>query len=249
MPTLIEEVYASPGGRTLSFDAFLPDSDGPHPVVVCIHGGGWISGDKEDMSDVARLFSQAGFAGICPEYRLAPLNPYPAAVEDIQALLSFITQDGDKLGLDASRVATFGNSAGGHLAAMAGLAEGSPVTEVISVCPITDLTSPHQQHFAIAWGFLEQFMSVPYEGNEAIYRGASPLHLAHVTAPPFLLIHGVEDDIVPVAQSDALAQKLRSLGVPVDYHRMPGEAHSFTYEAWMEIMRLSTAFLKERWID
>lgn len=239
-------MYAAPGGVPLSFDVFLPDGEPPFPAVVCIHGGGWISGEKEGMHDVAAFFARHGFAGVCMGYRLAPLHPFPAPVEDVKACIGHLRAHGLDVGVDPNKLATFGNSAGGHLAAMAGLVlgQGLPVEAVISVCPLTDLTRPGEQHFPISWSFLEQFMGVPYEGNEETYEAASPLFAVHPGAAPFFLVHGDADDIVPVAQSDALAAALNRAGIPADYRRLADEGHALSEQAWNELMAWSVEFLR-----
>lgn len=238
--------YAEPSGMTLTLDLFRPDGDGPFPVVLCIHGGGWISGEKEGMHDIAAMFTKHGFAAACVQYRLAPLHPFPAAVEDVFAAITFLRAESESLNLDKGRFASFGNSAGGHLAAMAGVSKfaDSRVQAVAAVCPITDLTDPHGQHFPVSLGFLEQFMGQPYEGNEELYRAASPLHLVQAGQPPFLLIHGEADDIVPFGQSVALAQVLQESGVPAELNLLPGEGHGLTWEAWAWTERAVVDFLK-----
>lgn len=129
---------------------------------------------------------------------------------------------------------------------MAGLSEfaDSRVQVVVDICGISDLTDPHGQHFPISLGFLEQFMGGSFADMEELYRLASPLHKVLSGAPPFLLIHGGSDDVVPVGQSEALAAALRNAGAEADLHILPGEGHSFTWEGWLKIESLMTAFLK-----
>ncbi len=245
MTILRDQTYAEPKGLPLAFDLFRPEGDGPFPMVVCIHGGGWISGEKEDMADVAAMLTAHGFAAGCPQYRLAPLHPFPAAVEDVLAFITFARSEAEALRLDPGRFASLGNSAGGHLAAMAGLSKfsDSRVQAVVDICGIADLTDPHGQHFPVSLGFLEQFMGGPYEGNEEAWQAASPLHQIPDSPPPFLLIHGDADDIVPVGQSVALGEKLESAGGKVETHLLPGEGHAFTLEGWSHIERLFLDFL------
>lgn len=243
MTTPVEAVYSAPGGVPLGYDLFRPAKDAACPLVVCIHGGGWISGERCDMHDVAANLARNGFAAACISYRLAPLHPFPAAVNDVQAFLTYINENADSLGIDSSRVATLGNSAGGHLAAMGGLTGPNPASAVVDICGISDVTDPRTQHYPVSWGFLEQFMQLPYEGNEEAFRQASPCHHVHQASPPFLLIHGEADDIVPVQQSKELARKLSEAGVKNYFVTLPNEGHGFSYEAWAKIERLYTEFL------
>lgn len=240
-------VYATPNGLPVRFDFFRPNASAPLPLVFCIHGGGWISGEKEGMHDVAEMLANQGFAAVCPQYRLAPLHPFPAAVEDIYACVTFVRSEASRFGVDPERFATLGNSAGGHLSAMAGLSEyaDSRVQVVVDICGISDLTDPHGQHFPISLGFLEQFMGGPYAEMEELYRLASPLHKVRAGVPPFLLIHGDADDVVPAGQSEALAAALREAGGEAELHILPNEGHSFTWDGWLKIEGLMTGFLKK----
>lgn len=236
-------------GASLSFDFYRPATDAVLPVVVCIHGGGWISGDKSMMAEVAVNLADQGYAVACPEYRLAPLHPYPCAVEDVQAFVRHLRAHAAELNIDPNAVASLGNSAGGHLSSMLGLLDGevdgirSKVNAVVNICGIADLTRPAEQHFPVSFGFLEQFMGVPYNGHEATWAEASPVSHVDKSDAPFLIIHGEEDDIVPIAQSEVLAAKLFTTGCDVEFHRLPGEGHSFTFEGWSQIEALFYAFL------
>lgn len=246
MAVLRDRIYAEQKGIALRYDLFHPETAEAPPLVVCIHGGGWISGEKEDMHDVASRLAEQGFAAACVGYRLAPLHPFPAAVEDILAFATHARAASSELNIDPRRFASLGNSAGGHLASAAGLSkyDDSRVQAVVNICGISDLTNPHGQHFPVSLGFLEQFMGVPYEGNEALWKLASPLHAVEATPPPFLIVHGEADDIVPVGQSMALVQALERAGGSVESHFMPGEGHAFTFEGWMKIEQLFLDFLK-----
>jgi acetyl esterase/lipase len=252
-----ERVYAQPGGIPLVYDLFRPETEAPTPLVVCLHGGGWISGATTDMHEIAGILTQHGFSAACPQYRLAPLHPFPAAVEDVQEFVRFARSQAKGWKIIPDRIASLGISAGGHLALMLGLTNPvapahwprearAQVNAVVDICGITDVTDYRAKHHEIAFGFLEQFMSRPYEGNEEVFRAASPI--SHITPddPPVLVVHGVEDDVVPVDQSDALVEKLRNAGVYVEYHRLEGERHAFSYESYLNILDWSVSFLKEK---
>lgn len=244
-----DQVYAKPEGIPLRFDLFRPDGDEPIPLVVCIHGGGWISGSKEDYRDVAIRLAEAGFASACLNYRLAPLHPFPAAVEDILSFVSLAVTSGESWGIDPQRIATLGNSAGGQLAAMAGLIpafKGEPgPAAVVDISGLNDLTRPREQHFPISWSFLEEFIGVPYEGNEDLYRQASPISYVTPDAPRFLVIHGEQDDVVPLEQSETLVAELKEHGVHYRFEKLSGESHSFSPQGWMKIERLFVDFLED----
>jgi acetyl esterase/lipase len=244
----LNEPYGIAGGHKLHYDLFRPQGDATLPLVVCVHGGGWISGDKCDMHELARILVKNGFATACVQYRLAPLHPFPAPVEDVRAFVRHAREHAGPLGIDPGRIASLGISAGGHLAQMIGVGpDESRVNAVVNICGISDVTDPRAKHYPISWSFLDQFMGgLPFEGNEEAFRAASPVHQVDEGAAPALLIHGEDDDIVPVEQSRTLADALRQRNVPVRLEVFPGEGHGFSLDAWPRIEALSLEFLAER---
>lgn len=240
-------VYAERASIPLVFDLFLPEGGGPWPLVAFIHGGGWISGDPSHYWEEAEFMLAHGFAAASVGYRLAPLHTFPAAVDDVREFMRFIRAGGLELGIDATRVGVMGNSAGGHLAAMLGVAEAdSRPDAVAAVCPITDLTDPHAQHFDIGWPFLEQFMGCPYDPEDPRWREASPLHHVRPGLPPFLVVHGEEDDVVPFGQGQALYERLVEAGNDARFVPMPGEMHGFSLEAWERVREEYLAFFRAK---
>ena len=240
-----DEVYTNVGSVDLRFDAILPDGKAA-PAIVCIHGGGWVSGDRSDMHEVARYFADQGFAAFCPQYRLAPLYGYPAPIEDIQAFIVYLREKADSLGILADSIGVLGNSAGGHLAAMAGLGEdpNARANAVVDICGLTDLTNYRESHPPISWDFLVQFMGgAPAEDPRWIE--ASPLFRVHADAPPFLILHGEEDDGVYLDQSVRFFDALKAAGVQCEFEALPNEGHSFTESSFMHILNRSTQFYKD----
>lgn len=252
------QIYDAPGGLPLDFDFFRPNHDDVLPLVVFTHGGGWISGDKTHFHEEAFFLCDNGFACACISYRLAPLHPFPAAVEDSQNFIRFARANAEKLMIDPNRIAAMGSSAGGHLAAMLGLCDEligadhhpewtkfSPkVNAVVDFSGITDLTAPREQHLPIAWSFLEQFMGAPFEDNEDLYQKASPIFHVSKTDAPFLIVHGDMDDVVPIDQSVRLQQALSAVGVSSELVVLPGEGHGFSLEVWDEVRQIYLGFLK-----
>lgn len=246
MKVATDVVFASPDGVDLRLDLFLPGTQTPAPVVLCIHGGGWISGDKADCHIVASELIQRGYAAACPDYRLAPLYTYPAAVEDVRAALRFLRERGEELGIDPGRVAAFGNSAGGHLSAFLALSPepAERADASVNVAGLTDLTNPSEQHAEIAWDFLQQFLGVPYVGNEERWIEASPLHNIHTDAAPVANIHGTLDEVVNPSQSVRFHEALRKAGATSELLLLPGEGHSFTASGFEEVLNFADNFLK-----
>lgn len=247
MIALIDQSYRDADGVDLRFDLFRPDTEDILPLIVCLHGGGWISGCKEDAREIALSLAHHGFAAAAPNYRLAPLHPFPAAVEDARSFVAFCRERAGDWSIDPARIGSLGNSAGGHLSAMLGLSTEpeEQVNAVVNICGLVDLTRPGEQHYPIAWGFLEQFMGCPYEGNEAKWQAASPLWQLREGLPPFYVIHGSGDDVVPVAQSDTFVAALRRLGNAAEYFRVAGEDHNFSGGSFGTIERGYLSFFRD----
>jgi acetyl esterase/lipase len=237
-----DEVYANVGSAGLRYDGILQEGK-PAPAIVCIHGGGWVSGDRSDMHEVAQYFAQRGFSAFCPQYRLAPLYSYPAPIEDIATFISYLREKVDSLGILPNAIGVIGNSAGGYLAAMAGLAadENERANAVVDICGLTDLTNYRESHPPISWDFLVQYMSGA-AAEDPSWIEASPLFRVHADAPPYLIFHGQDDDVVYLEQSKRFYDSLREAGVNVELEVLPGEGHSFTLPAFEKILQRSTEF-------
>jgi acetyl esterase/lipase len=239
-----EPIYAAPGGISLRYDLFSPSTPGPHPLIVCIHGGGWISGQKEDFSEIAQLFASRGYAAATIQYRLAPLHPFPAAVEDVRNFVRYARDNAASLNIDPKRIAAMGSSAGAHLALMLGVASAPEerVQVVLDLCGLTDMTDFRTRHFDIAHSFIDQFLP---DATDEIFRQASPVTLVSAQSAPTLIVHGEDDDIVPIAQSESFAAALLAHNVPYRFLRVPGEAHGFSMAAWPTVEKACFDFLGE----
>ena len=239
-------------GGSLAYDLFRPAGDGPFPLVVFIHGGGWISGDRTDYRDEALWLAPQGYACACIDYRLAPLYPYPTPVADCQRFFTFVAANAGSLGIDSEDMTVFGNSAGGHLALMCGLSATVAGTSepavrpqsVVAVCAISDLRVPAESNLPLSFTFLEQFMDGGYEDREEAWAAASPVCHLEDARGRFLVVHGTEDDVVPIAQSRSLVQRLSGQGSDVEFVELQGEGHSFSWEGWSTIRQEALNFLK-----
>jgi acetyl esterase/lipase len=236
--------YNGGNGKPLLFDWYTPETPGPHPVVVFWPGGGWISGDRSMYADEVHHWTSQGYAVATPEYRLAPLYTFPAAIDDVNAFFWHLAQNAEEMNIDPRRLVSFGNSAGGHLSLMAALSPGSIVAAAVAICPITDIRETDGNDFAIAMSFVEQFMGgLPHEKPDD-YAAASPVTLLDNLQCPLLLMHGKQDEIVPVEQSRAFFKASIDDGRLVTLLELEGEGHSFTFEAWLKIRQEATSFLR-----
>ncbi|MBW8487382.1 alpha/beta hydrolase [Actinomadura parmotrematis] len=230
------------GTRPLELDLWLPASGGPHPLVVLVHGGAWRTGLRGDLgprlrawdpSPHARLVA-AGFAVACPSYRLSGEAPHPAQVDDLTAALGWLRARAGELGVDAGRTVLWGESAGGHLAALAALR--APVRGCVAWYAPTDLTGA-------APGSFEALLA------GADLAAASPARHAGPDAPPFLVLHGADDAIVPSWHATRLAGALDAAGVPVELDVLPGADHLWVGlpdAAVEDVFARSLAFARDR---
>lgn len=233
--------YAESAGRDLKLDLYLPalpKGSPPPPVIVYMHGGGWIQGIRSGPSGVAFALelSTEGWAFASIDYRLAPAHPAPAAIEDCKLAVRFIRSKADVWGVDGGRIVAMGNSAGGHLASMLGLTrpedgfEGrglagfpSSVSGVVDLCGITDIAALLSDDVRRPWAALW----VPGEGGDQLARAArySPLTYATRCAVPFLVAHGERDESVPFDQARRLVEALAASDAPCEFLRLPDAGH------------------------
>lgn len=256
---VIREIeYASvPGFRPLLLDLHLPPSGPERPVILFIHGGAWMFGSRTHGGPAFEdgFFERlvlAGFAVASVDYRLSGEAIFPAQLHDVKAAVRWLRRHASEHGLDGRRIVAWGESAGAHLAALLGLTgadldgaeESSEVAAVIAWYGPADLTTMQAQ--------MPPGASVEHETPESpegrlIGGRISELHdaaiaaspIGHVRpgAPPFQIKHGVDDRIVPCAQSEQLAAALRTAGVSVDTEWIEGADH-----VWAGITDLRAIF-------
>ena len=226
-------VFARPGGRDLTLDLYLPAEPRPAPLVVWFHGGAWRYGTKE-FNFHLRDLTRHGFAVATVEYRRIQQAPWPGAVQDAEAGLSWLRLNAGRYGLDPSRVFLTGESAGGHLAAVLASRRGRP--DIRAVCLLyapTDLKALWKKYEG--FGPTNQLFVDFFGRDEATGRNlaqqASPVALVRRNMPPTLMFHGDNDWIVPVAQSRALHERLRALGVESKLVVLEGQNHAFPLTA------------------
>ncbi|MFD6269306.1 alpha/beta hydrolase [Nocardia asteroides] len=225
--------------RMYRADATPPDSAAP--ALVYLHGGGFVLGTLDGADELCRAIAAgSGWTVVSLEYRLAPENPYPAALEDCVDAYAWLTRSAPELGIDPARIAIGGDSAGGNLAAALCLYrrdEGSalPVAQVLAYPAVDDtFTRPSWSDFADApllgaaegrW-FWEQYVGAEHPGGDPL---AAPMRAASLHGlPPALVITAEVDPIRDDAE--AYAQRLRDAGVPVSSTRYPGVFHGFFTE-------------------
>jgi acetyl esterase/lipase len=256
-----EVVFAKVGDRELKLDVATPAGDGPFPAVICLHGGGWVGGDRKQMSQTISTLAGRGYVAVSPDYRLAPQDRFPAAVEDAKAAVRWLRANAKEYRVNPEKIGALGFSAGGHLACLLGVTsaedglegtggngeQSSRVQAVVSFFGPTDLTAKDE------WGpVAEQRNLVPFlGGNRAekaeAYRKASPVCYAdRKGAPPFLFLHGGADTVVRPEQSKRLAEKLTAAGGAARVILVEGEGHGWRGPALLKSIGQAVDFLDEQ---
>src|SRR5918997_2465759 len=234
--------YVSGGHPRQMLDLYLPRAAGPLPLIVWIHGGAFRVGSKEDR--LPREMLERGFAIASLNYRLSQHARFPAQIEDCKAAVRWLRAHADSYGLDPSRFASWGESAGGHLAAMLGTAghersfevgehleHSSRVQAVLDFFGPTDFLQMDAHRLPEgmvhdAEGSPEsQLIGGPIQDRPAEVARANPVTFVTPAAPPFLIVHGDRDPLVPYHQSTLLVAALRGAGVPVTFYTVADGGH------------------------
>jgi acetyl esterase/lipase len=219
------------------------DLVGPAPVLVFLPGGAWVFGSRalqghELMAHLAEL----GWVCLSVQYRTSPRYRWPRQIIDVKAAIAWARASADQYGGDRNFVAVAGCSAGGHMASLAGLTPGeeqwqselasSADTSVDAVVSIygrydwEDRSTPERARFM---DFLERVVVKRRQSRKpALFRDASPVARVHADAPPFLVIHGASDMIIPVGEARHFVERLREVACnPVGYVELPSTGHGF----------------------
>lgn len=201
-------------------DLYLPSSAKPAPAILLIHGGGWSGKERRsDMTGIARSLAKRGYFVMNATYRLTPEWKFPAQREDLEQAIRFMRSNAKELNIDTSRLATFGYSAGGHLAALIGLDPTNGVKAIVAGGAPTDLSFWPEGRLT---GLL---LGGPVKGNEKIYREASPVHDVTKSSPPVFIYHGTKDDLVPLEHPEAFIAALQKNGVEHEVYWIEGRSH------------------------
>ncbi|NUM52018.1 MAG: alpha/beta hydrolase [Candidatus Hydrogenedentes bacterium] len=218
--------------RLTQLDVYSPGGDGPHPVLVFIHGGSWVFGDKRQIGGKADAFVAAGYVFVSINYRLSPAVQHPAHAQDCGAAVAWVHENIANYGGDPKRIYVMGHSAGAHLAALVSTDESYLKAGGCSLGAIRgtivldgggyDIPSMVNGGEPLARGRYQR----AFGKDEAVWRNASPI--SHVAKdkqiPPFLLVHAGER-VASLRQADGLGAKLREAGVKAELFHAENKNH------------------------
>ena len=214
--------FARPQGIALTLDALLPDSPTPRGAVILVHGGGWEAGDKRTyIRPWFDTLTQARIPWFTINYRLGPRSTHPAAVEDIEAAFRWVQRNAKSLNIDPKRLVLMGESAGGHLVALAALRGKIHPAGLISFYGIHDIPQWVQERGELPKNIAAYLADHSPQG----LLNASPVSYIKPNQPPMLLVHGTADNGVPFAQSQRLCKASQAKGAACDILLIEGAPH------------------------
>jgi acetyl esterase/lipase len=242
-------------GKPLLLDIMRPEPppENRMPVVVQIHGGGWQAGSKDGEQN--RFFAEQGFFTISIDYRLSSEATFPTQIEDVKMAVRWVHEHAEMYHLDAQRIGVWGHSAGGHLAALLGTSgdrqtpEDKPVVErySVQVQAVATLAGPADLLRMGEWNpdpnsCESQLLGGPVVERVELARNASPVAFVNRAMPPFLIIHGMQDDVVPFQQAALLHDALKAVDADVTFVPVAG-GHGLR-EDWRIDVREVLAFFQ-----
>lgn len=260
--TVVDRTVPGPAGP-MPVRIYRPDGPSPLPVLLYFFGGGWVLGSIDTADGVCRRLANAtGAAVVVVGYRLAPENPFPAAIDDCAAMLRWVVANAGEIGGDPTRIAVAGDSAGGNLAAAVTLlarAEELPLVGQVLVYPNTDQLADDASmreaddpwlfnRHSVAW-YRGHYLADDADAADPL---ASPLRSESLAGlPPALVITAEYDPLRD--QAEAYAHRLAAEGVEVELRRFPGMVHGFwtmsgAVDAAAQAIDLAAQRLR-RWFD
>jgi acetyl esterase/lipase len=256
--------YGTVPGRGQLLDLYLPEKiAAPLPLIVWIHGGGWISGDKAGCPALGMI--PRGYAVASLNYRLSKEAKFPAQIQDCKGAIRWLRANAKKYQLDSDHIGVWGASAGGHLVALLGssgdvkelegdvggnLDQSSRVQCVIDWFGPTDMSVFFEQAAKVPNVFKAKpegspiftLFGGPVSEHLDLVRQANPITFVKKDNPPFLIVHGDKDPLVPLAQSEILADALKQAGADVHLEVLEGAGHGNGFDK-PSLLSMMVAFM------
>lgn len=212
-------------------DLWLPRGPGPHPAVLLVHGGGWERGTRSDMDDIAERLARRGYAAVSVSYRFAPEHLFPAPLHDLQQALRWMRAHAEQYGFDPRRIAAWGYSAGGQLAALLGVIGGNDALdaphggEQARVRAVVAGGTPFDLSRYENSPLTSRYLGATREENPALHALASPItHVSPGDAPMFIY-HAGWDAVVPLEPAEAMKAALDAAQVPAELFVVKDHGH------------------------
>jgi acetyl esterase/lipase len=259
--------YIADGDQSQKLDLYLPEKapESPLPLVVHIHGGGWMGGNKFPCAFAGMV--NKGYVVASIEYRFSQKAKFPAQIQDCQAAIRWLRANSAAYSIDPDRVGVVGGSAGGHLSALVGTAGGKKAFPIIGgneeqsdrvqcVCDIfgpanfgtvveqaaADTNVKNVFKFNTPTDPYSSLIGMSLDADKAKTDAVSPIHYVSEDNPPILILHGTHDALVPYAQSTEFEAALKAKGVPVWLQTLPGSGHGGPAFAKPEVISLTHNF-------
>lgn len=243
----IDVTYCTtPEGVDLTMDIYQPRVlDGPSPVVMYVHGGGWTGGDKSDGAGTMFFpeLQRRGYLVVSINYRLAPMHKFPAQIEDVKCAIRYLRANAAAYNLDPDRIGAMGSSAGGHLVALLGTVttqaewdDGPYAGQFNRVQAVVDMFGPVD---LVSMAYirnrrLEERVFGLTDPDDPLFQTYSPITYISPDDPPFLILHGDKDETVPLEQSLVFYNSLIEVGIPAEMVVVKNAAHGFIPEGELD---------------
>lgn len=232
--------YANINGLSLKADIYYPlDKSKKHPGIALVHGGGWISGSKENEKYMAQELAAKGYVAIAVGYRLSEVATYPAANNDVENAIKFLKKNKKKYSLDSNKMAVLGESAGAQIATLVGVQPKNKIKAIVNVDGIVSFIHPEAEESTYASLWLGGDRKV----NLKNWTEASPLEYVGKNTPSTLFINSSQPRFH--AGRDDMMKILKSHNIFTEYHEIKDTPHSFwSAEPWFtETLNLTVEFL------
>ena len=244
----IELPYQTIAGVQLTLDLAIPDpAPRAHPVIVCLHGGGWSMGSKSSFKKYLPQFAARGYAAAAIQYRLAPEHQFPAPIEDVHAAIRYLRANAQRWNLDPTRITLLGASAGAHLALLAGLENRSAINAIIDISGPTDLRdwqmSPPAEQNLIKTTQKTSAQLVSELLGSVPAASASPVLKVRQGAMPVLIFQWKQDQAVALSQVQKLLEILEKTKVRHEIVWFEGKGHALAGPGVDQIVPRTAAFL------
>ncbi len=232
--------YANINGLSLKADIYYPkDQSKKYSGIALVHGGGWISGSKENEKYMAQELASKGYVAIAVGYRLSEVAKYPAAIDDVENAVKFLKKNKKKYSLNTKKMAILGESAGAQIATLVGVKAKNKIQAIVNVDGIVSFIHPEAEESTYAAYWLNGDRNV----NLKNWTEASPLEFVGKNTPPTLFINSSQSRFH--AGRDDMMKILKSHNIFTEYHEIKDTPHSFwSAEPWFtETLNLTVDFL------